>query len=43
MFAIDVVTTWLVVLLALQGPLRVVVIRWRHMGGRVIGHLSSAR
>jgi hypothetical protein len=43
MFAIDVVTTWLVVWLALQGPLRVVVIRWRHMGGRVIGHLSSAR
>ena len=42
MFAIDVVTTWLVVWMALQGPLRVLIIRWRHTGGLVMGSGPSA-
>lgn len=30
-------STWLIIWLAMQGPIRVIAPRWRHVGGRVVG------
>ncbi len=35
-FVIHFSTTWLVVWLAVHGPLRIVLLRWRYRGGRIL-------
>lgn len=35
-FAIHFSTTWLLLWLAMQGPLRIIVLRWRFTGGRIL-------
>lgn len=44
-YALHFGSTWLVIWLVLQGPIRVVAPRWRHVGGRVLGvrTISPAR
>ncbi|HEX5116336.1 MAG TPA: hypothetical protein VFW65_14170 [Pseudonocardiaceae bacterium] len=42
-FAIHVGTTWLVMWLFVQGPVRVLLVRWRFEGGRVLRRITRTR
>lgn len=42
LFALHFASTWVLVWLVAQGPLRVIVLRWRYEGGQVLGSLTAS-